>query len=87
MEALELAREIHALPEQTRVAMERLVLLLKQTAAIPVKRQPPILYSADPTQAGKSFADPEFFGAWADRTDIVDGAEYIHQVRRGLRPA
>lgn len=86
MEALELAQEIHALPEPTRTAVERLVRLLNAPAGA-AKRQPPVLYPADPELAGQSFADPEFFGAWANRADITDSAEYIHQVRRGLRPA
>ncbi len=87
METLQLAQEISALPERTRVAVEELVLLLRKQAAVPAKRQPPIMYPADHEQDGQPFNDPEFFGAWADRTDITDGAEYIHQVRRGLRPA
>ena len=87
METLQLAQEINALPEHTRAAVEQLVLLLKKQFVEPSKRLPPILYSADPEQTGKPFNDPDFFGAWADRTDITDGAEYIHQVRRGLRPA
>lgn len=86
MEALKFAQEINALPEQTRAAIERLV-LLKKIAGVLARRQPPVLYPADPTQAGQSFADPEFFGIWTDQTDIVDGTEYVHQVRRGLRPA
>ena len=87
METLQLAEELNALPERTRAALERLVLLLKKQAAEPTKRQPPILYPADLAQEGQPFSDPEFFGSWADRTDITDGADYIHQVRRGLRPA
>ena len=87
MEALKLAQEVNALPEQTRAAIERLVLLLKKSAGALARRQLLVLYPADPTQAGQSFADPEFFGAWTDQTDIVDGTEYVHQVRRGLRPA
>ncbi|HEX8329578.1 MAG TPA: hypothetical protein VF629_18720 [Hymenobacter sp.] len=87
METLQLAQELNALPERTRASFERLVLLLKKQATEPTKRQPPVLYPADPAQEGQPFSDPEFFGAWADRTDITDGAEYIHQVRRGLRSA
>ncbi|HEX8503867.1 MAG TPA: hypothetical protein VF630_00760 [Hymenobacter sp.] len=87
METLQLAQELNALPERTRAAFERLVLLLKKQATESPKRQPPILYPADPAREGEPFNDPEYFGAWADRADIVDGGEYIHQVRRGLRPA
>lgn len=87
METLQLAEEINALPERTRAAIEQLVMLLNKKAVEPVQRQPPILYPADPAQAGQPFNDPAYFGAWADRTDITDGAEYIHQVRRGLRLA
>lgn len=87
METLQLVAELDALPERARAGFERLVLLLKKQAAESPKRQPPILYPADPAQEGQPFDDPEFFGAWADRTDIADGAEYIHQVRRGLRSA
>jgi len=28
-----------------------------------------------------SFADSEFFGMWADRTDIMDGVEYARELR------
>ncbi len=28
------------------------------------------------------FADPEFFGAWHDRTDIGDSTEYVRGLRR-----
>lgn len=87
METLQLAEELNALPEHTRVAFERLILLLKKQAAGGQSKQPPVLYPADPSQEGQPFSDPEFFGAWADRPDITDGADYIHQVRRGLRPA
>ncbi|MFD1470013.1 hypothetical protein ACFQ48_17425 [Hymenobacter caeli] len=87
METLQLAQELNALPERTRAAVEQLVLLLKKQAVEVGKRQPPILYPAEPAQAGLPFDDPVYFGAWASRTDITDGADYIHQVRRGLRPA
>jgi hypothetical protein len=87
METILLAQELNALPERTREAFERLILLLKKQAVESPKRQPPILYPADPAQEGDPFNDPEYFGAWADRTDITDGAKYIHQVRRGLRSA
>ena len=87
MKVMQLAQELNALPEHTRVALERLVLLLRKQSAEPTARKLPIMYPADPTQEGRPFDDPAFFGAWAERTDITDGAEYIHQVRRGLRPA
>ena len=87
METSQLVAELNALPAPARAGFERLVLLLKKQAAESPKRRPPILYPADPEQEGQPFSDPEFFGAWADRTDMTDGAEYIHQVRRGLRPA
>lgn len=87
METLQLVEEINALPERTRAALERLIRLLNHSADASVKRQPPVLYPADPAQEGLSFDDPAFFGAWASRADITDGAEYIHQVRRGLREA
>lgn len=87
METIQLAQELNALPEHTRAAIERLVLLLRKQSMESGKRMPPLLFPADPAQEGQPFSDPAFFGAWADRTDITDGAEYIHQVRRGLRPA
>lgn len=87
METLQLIREIEALPEPARMAVERLVLLLKTQDFKSSNKTPPVLYPADPQQAGQPFNDPEFFGAWADRTDIISGADYIHEVRRGLRPA
>ena len=87
METLQLVKEIEALPEQARAAVERLVALLKTRYATSGDNELPILYPADPAQAGQPFTDPDFFGAWAARTDITSGAEYIHDVRRGLRPA
>ena len=87
METLQLVREIEALPEQARTALERLVLMLKTQHSNQSGKIPPILYPADPEQAGQPFNDPDFFGAWADRTDITSGADYIHGVRRGLRSA
>ena len=87
MNTAEWVESLDALPEKTRLGIERLVLLLRQQATKTSSRQPPIMRPADPAQAGEPFNDPAYFGAWADRADITDGAEYIHQVRRGLRPA
>lgn len=87
METLALVKEIEALPEQARAAIERLVLLLKTQPARQSQKEVPILYPADPRQDGQPFTDPEFFGAWADRLDITNGADYIHEVRRGQRSA
>ena len=28
------------------------------------------------------FMNPEFYGAWADRTDITDSTEYVRELRR-----
>lgn len=86
METDQLISEINALPQAARAAIERLVLLLNGGKPATPKELP-ILYPADPTQAGLPFDDPDFFGAWSQRLDITDGAEYIHQVRRGLRQA
>jgi predicted DNA-binding antitoxin AbrB/MazE fold protein len=33
----------------------------------------------------RSIGDFAFFGMWKDRTDIVDGVEYITALRRDLR--
>ena len=84
METQQLIEQINALPQEARVAIERLVVLLNEQALV-TNRQPPVLYPADPTQESLPFDDPSYFGAWASRTDITDGAEYIHQTRRGLR--
>ena len=84
METQQLIEQINALPQEARAAIERLVLLLNEQVPA-TSKQPPILYPADPTQEGLPFDDPSYFGAWANRTDITDGAEYIHQTRRGLR--
>ena len=85
MENLALAQEIATLPAPVRLAVERLVRLLKAQLPAPTAKSPPVLYPADPAQVGRPFTDSAFFGAWADRTDIASGAEYIHDVRRGLR--
>lgn len=83
MDDAKLAAALDALPEKTRAAVKRLVLALKQQAA--VRRLPPVMRPSEPlTEAEKQ---DYLVGAngWANRTDITDGAEYIHQVRRGLR--
>ena len=84
METSQLIEKLNALPPAARMAIERLVVLLDKQASA-TSKQLPVLYPADSTQEGLPFDDPSFFGAWSDRLDITDGAEYIHQVRRGLR--
>ena len=83
METSQLVKEINALPESARAAIEQLIVLLgKQPAG---KKMPPILREAVPLTEEEKQADLTEPSGWASRTDITDGAEYIHQVRRGLR--
>ncbi|RZK17594.1 MAG: hypothetical protein EOO56_17670 [Hymenobacter sp.] len=83
METQQLIAQIEALPEQARVTIEQLVLLLGQQG-FPAK-MPPIMRAATPlTDEEKQVEQTEQAG-WETRTDITDGATYIHNVRRGLR--
>ena len=44
---------------------------------------PPIDISQVPTTWPENeFADPTFFGVWADRSDIVDSTEFVRELRR-----
>ena len=44
---------------------------------------PPLNLDEIPTTwPENSFMNPEFFGAWADRDDIIDSTEYVRQLRR-----
>ncbi len=83
METLQLLAKIEALPEQARVTIEQLVVLLGQRP-LPAK-MPPILRPATPLTEEEKLAEQNETGGWAARTDITDGAAYIHEVRRGLR--
>lgn len=83
MDSQQLATQIMGLPEPARLAVEQLIRLLGQQ--VPGPKLPPILRPAAPLTEEEKAAEQYATGGWADRTDIVDGAEYIHQVRRGLR--
>ena len=83
MNNAELAASLDALPEKTRLAIERLVATLKAQA--PIRRLPPIMRSSEPLTADEQRAEQAQTSGWAGRADITDGGEYIHQVRRGLR--
>ncbi len=83
METLQLLAKIEALPEQARVTIEQLVMLLEQRP-LPAKILP-ILRPATPLTEEEKQAEQAETGGWAARTDITDGATYIHEVRRGLR--
>lgn len=83
MDNAELVAALNALPEKTRLEIERLVALLKQQA--PVKRLPPIMRSSEPLTEEEKRAEHAEPSAWAARTDIINGAEYIHAVRRRTR--
>ena len=82
METQQLIDEINALPEPARLAIERLVLVLRQQ---PATKTPPILRPALPLTEEEIAAENKSQGGWSDRPDITDGAQYIHDVRRGLR--
>jgi len=83
METDQFIAQINALPEQARRAIEQLVLLLAQQP--PARKMPPILQASSPLTAEEKAAEQAGESAWATRTDITDGAQYIHEVRRGLR--
>lgn len=72
-----------ALPEPTRLAIKQLIAVLGQQT--PGPKRPPVLRAAVALTEEDETAAQAVAGGWADRSDIVDGAEYIHQVRRGLR--
>jgi hypothetical protein len=83
MDNAELVAALNALPEQSRLAIERLVDVLKKQA--PVRRLPPIMRSSEPLTEEEKHAEQTGKNPWANRTDITDGSEYIHAVRRGTR--
>jgi hypothetical protein len=83
METQQLLAQIEALPEQARVTIEQLVLLLGQQS-LPAK-MPPIMRAAVPLTESEKQAEQTETAGWPVRTDITDGAAYIHDVRRGLR--
>lgn len=83
METQQLISEINALPESVRLAIEQLVLLLRQQVA--AQKLPPILRSSSPLTDEEKAEQQVETGGWASRDDITSGAEYIRQVRRGLR--
>ena len=83
METQQLLAKIEALPEQARVTIEQLVILLGQRPLS--AKTPPILRSATTLTNEEEEAEQAETGGWAARTDITDGATYIHEVRRGLR--
>ena len=82
---MELEAALDALPEKARLGIERLVLVLRAQGA--PHRLPPIMRPSEPLTKAEAKAQVEqaYLDSWASRTDITDGAEYIHQVRRGLR--
>lgn len=82
METKQLVDEIMALPEPARLAIEQLIVFLGQQSE--GKKMPPIMRVATPLSETEKLAEQQE-DSWAARTDITDGAEYIHQVRRGLR--
>lgn len=83
MDNARLAASLDALPGKDRLAIERVVAVLKKQG--PVRRLPPIMRSSEPLTADDLHAEQAQTSGWADRADITDGGEYIHQVRRGLR--
>lgn len=83
MDTQQLLAKIEALPEQARLTIEQLVTLLGQRP-LPAK-MPPILRPAAPLTDEEKQAEQAETSGWAARTDITDGATYIHEVRRGLR--
>ncbi len=95
MDAHYLASRIQHLPVAAQRLVVELVELLSQGASAvqpadqPVTEAPGaiILPALDLTNSittwpENEFANPEFYGAWADRTDIADSTEYVRQLRR-----
>lgn len=83
METQQLLEEINALPEPARRTIEQLVLLLRQQPA--ARKMPPVLRASTPLTEADQAAEKIEKGGWETRSDISSGAEYIHEVRRGLR--
>ncbi len=76
--------------EAQRVVAKLIELLSKQSASSPAVNPPtegaimlpPLAPSNVPmTWPENEFMDPEFYGAWADRTDIADSTEYVRELR------
>ena len=78
--------------EAQRIVAELIALLSRQsTPSSPATDQvaagatilPPLdLSNAPTTWPENEFMNPEFYGAWADREDIIDSTEYVRQLRR-----
>lgn len=83
MDNTELIDALNALPEKTRLAIAHLVAVLKEQSA--VRRLPPIMRSSEPLTDEEKRAEQTETSGWGARTDIADGGEYIHSVRRGTR--
>lgn len=83
MNNAELEASLGALPQATQAAIKRLVSVLREQGS--PRRLPPIMRPSEPLTEAEKQAEQADDDSWASRTDITDGAEYIHQVRRGLR--
>lgn len=99
METLQLAQRIEQLPAAAQRLVAELVDLLSQhTKPLASKEElsasqgatilPALDTAGVPTTWPENvFADPEFYGMWADREDMKNGGDaYIHVVRRGQQP-
>lgn len=95
METLQLVAQIERLPAVAQRLVAELVELLSQHTAGPGSEDersagapgaimlPPLDVTDIPTTWPENqFANPEFYGAWADRDDTIDSTEYVRELRR-----
>ena len=95
MDAHYLASRIQHLPVAAQRLVAELIELLSQNPAVGPQADwlateapgatmlPPLdLTGSSTSWPENEFANPEFYGAWADRTDITDSTEYVRQLRR-----
>lgn len=83
MEPQQIIQQFYQLPvEAQRVVADLIELLSKKTVGESnVNKAAPV---AEGTGAypENEFMNPEFYGAWADRSDITDSTEYVRALRQ-----
>lgn len=94
METQEIVQQLDSLPAWARQQAEDFIAFLQTRYGEAAREQParpaegaillpPLdMRGAPTTWPENPFMNPEFFGAWADRTDVTDSTEFVRQLRR-----